>query len=164
MQVKDKVVAITGAASGIGRALAQRFKQEGAKGIVIADVQEQPLQTLASELSALAVPCDVSKEDDIKQLVQQAENTYGPIDVFCSNAGIAWLGDEHASDADWQTNWNVHVMAHVYAARAVAQSMAERNGYFILTGFCSRVVNAYRFSNLCCYQTWYSRLCRVLGD
>lgn len=133
MQVKDKVVIITGAASGIGRALAQRFAQEGAKAIALADIQEDGLNELAAEVNGLAVPCDVSQENDIQQLIARTEAELGPIDVFCSNAGVARWGDEHASDKEWTLNWDVHVMAHVYAARATAAKLAARSGYMIIT-------------------------------
>jgi NAD(P)-dependent dehydrogenase (short-subunit alcohol dehydrogenase family) len=134
MKVNGKVCVVTGAASGIGRALARRFKAEGAKGIAVADLQEGPLKEVASELGALAVPTDVAKEADIKRLVERTEERLGPIDVFCSNAGIARIGDEHAADAEWQLNWDIHVMAHVYAARAVVPGMVKRgSGYLVNT-------------------------------
>ena len=70
--------------------------------------------------------CDVRRETDIQTLVAAAESAHGPVDIFCSNAGICELGDEHVSDADWQRNWEIHVMAHVHAARAVAE---KRNNF-----------------------------------
>ena len=134
MKVEGKVAVITGAASGIGRALARRFKAEGAAGIAVADMQEEAMVALADEIGALPIVTDVSREGDIQTLVERAENELGPIDIFCSNAGIAWLGGEDVPDADWQKNWDIHVMAHVYAARAVAPKMAARgDGYLINT-------------------------------
>ena len=134
MRVRDKICVVTGAASGIGRALARRFKAEGAKAIAIADLQEAPLKTVADELGALAVVTDVAKEADIQRLVERTEAKYGPIDVFCSNAGIARIGGEAAPDAEWQLNWDIHVMAHVYAARAVVPKMVARGtGYLVNT-------------------------------
>jgi len=134
MKVDGKVCVVTGGASGIGRALAQRFKAEGAAGVVVADLQEGPLQAVADEVGGVAVPCDVAREADIRRLVQVAEESCGPIDVFCSNAGIARIGDEDVADDEWQLNWDIHVMAHVYAARAVAPKMAARgSGYLINT-------------------------------
>lgn len=134
MKLAGKVVVITGGASGIGEALAKRFHQEGAKGIVVADVQEELLNIVANEINGLPVLCDVTKESDIHNLVQQAEARFGPIDVFCSNAGLLRPGGEEAPDSDWQLNWEVHLMAHVYAARAVAPKMAARgSGYLVNT-------------------------------
>lgn len=134
MKIANKVVVITGGASGIGEAMAKRFHQEGAKGIVVADVQEELLNIVANEINGLPVLCDVTKESDIQNLVQQAEARFGPIDVFCSNAGLLRPGGEEAPDSDWQLNWQVHLMAHVYAARAVAPKMAARgSGYLVNT-------------------------------
>jgi NAD(P)-dependent dehydrogenase (short-subunit alcohol dehydrogenase family) len=132
MNVQGKVVVITGAASGIGAALARRFRVAGARGLVLADVAREQLAAVASETQALAVPCNVAHEDDIRALVERTESSYGPIDLFCSNAGIARLGDEDAPDEEWQLNWDVHVMAHVYAVRAVAPRMVARGGGYLL--------------------------------
>ena len=125
---------VTGGASGIGRALARRFRAEGARGIVLADLQEEALRDAAGEIDALAVPCNVADEADIARLVAAAEEAFGPIDVFVSNAGIARMGGVDAPDAEWRQNWDIHVMAHVYAARAVAPKMAARGcGYLVNT-------------------------------
>jgi NAD(P)-dependent dehydrogenase (short-subunit alcohol dehydrogenase family) len=147
MKIQDKVVVVTGGASGIGRALAHRFTTEGAKGVVVADLDEGSLRGVAGEIGGLAVVCDVTDEADIARLVAAAEEAYGPIDVFCSNAGIARMGGEDTPDAVWQQNWDIHVMAHVYAARAVAPGMAERgSGYLVNTasaaGLLSHVQSA----------------------
>lgn len=134
MDVRDKIAVITGGASGIGRELARRFMAEGAKAVAVADVQEEALAAVAEEIGGLAVPTDVASEADIQNLVARAEAELGPIDIFCSNAGIARLGDENAPDEEWQLNWNIHLMAHVYAVRAVAPKMAARgSGYLIHT-------------------------------
>ncbi|MEL0114529.1 MAG: SDR family oxidoreductase, partial [Rickettsiales bacterium] len=102
--------------------------------LAIADMQEDALQAVADEIGALAMVTDVSREGDIQALVAKTETELGPIDIFCSNAGICWLGGDDAPDEEWQTNWNVHVMAHVYAARAVAPGMAARgSGYLVNT-------------------------------
>ncbi|MFT5394203.1 MAG: NAD(P)-dependent dehydrogenase (short-subunit alcohol dehydrogenase family) [Gammaproteobacteria bacterium] len=134
MKLAGKVVIVTGAGSGIGRALARRFVAEGAKGVLCADLQADAVQAVADEIGAVAVACDVADEAQIQALVQRAESDIGPVDVFCSNAGIAQLGDENAPDSDWQRNWDIHVMAHVYAARAVCPGMAARgSGYLVNT-------------------------------
>jgi len=134
MKLAGKVAVITGAAGGIGAAMARRFAREGAKGVVVADLHEEPLRALAKEIGGLAVACDVAKEVDIVALATRAEERFGPIDVFCSNAGLVREGDEDSSDGDWALNWSVHVMSHVYAARCVAKKMAERgSGYIVNT-------------------------------
>ncbi len=134
MKVKNKIAVITGAASGIGAALARRFHAEGATAIAVADVQAERLQEVAASVGGLPIVCNVAKESDIQNLVARVEAELGPIDIFCSNAGIARLGDEDAPNAEWQLNWDIHVMAHVYAVRAVAPKMAARgSGYLIHT-------------------------------
>ncbi len=134
MKIAGKVIAITGAAGGIGAALARRFNAEGAAGIALADLQEEALCAVAAEVDGIAVPTDVAKETEVQNFVATTEAKYGPIDIFCSNAGIARMGSEHTADALWQLNWDIHVMAHVYAARAVAGKMAERGtGYLVNT-------------------------------
>jgi NAD(P)-dependent dehydrogenase (short-subunit alcohol dehydrogenase family) len=142
MDLKGKVAVITGAASGIGRAAALRFKQEGASGLVLADLSSEKLKHIASEVDGLGVPCDVSKEADIQRLVREAEARYGRIDVFFSNAGIFQRGGLEASDADWERNWKIHVMAHVWAARAVGEKMVARGGgYFLITASAAGLLN-----------------------
>lgn len=134
MRIAGKVAIVTGAASGIGRAVAQRFTAEGAKAVIAADRQEGPLQDLAAACGAVPMVCDATREVDIQEMVARTEADHGPVDVFCSNAGICDLGDVAVPDADWQSNWNIHVMAHVYAARAVADKMAARGeGYLVNT-------------------------------
>ena len=100
MKIEGKVAVITGAASGIGRAMARKFKAEGAAGIAVADLQEEALIAVAEEIGGLPVVTDVSREADIQTLVERTETEIGPIDIFCSNAGIAWLGGEDVPDAD----------------------------------------------------------------
>ena len=132
MKLTNKNVIITGGASGIGHALARRFRAEGTANITVADLQADKLAAVAEEVGGLAVPCDVAQEADIKTLVARAEAAHGPVDVFCSNAGLVRYGWEEAPDEVWQTNWNVHVMAHVYAARAVIPGMLARGGGYLV--------------------------------
>jgi len=132
MKIRDKVAVVTGGASGIGRGLCRRFAAEGAKGIVVSDYNGEGAAKVAEEIGGLAVTTDVGKEADVKKLVEIATSHYGPIDLFCSNAGISVLGGAEAPDSDWQRCWDVHVMAHVYAARAVLPSMIERGGGYLL--------------------------------
>ena len=134
MKLNNKIAIVTGAASGIGRALATRFLAEGARAVAIADQDAEGLNEVASQIGALAVPCNVADEEQIQALVERVETDLGEVDVFVSNAGIARLGDEHVDDREWQLNWDIHVMAHVYAARAVAGKMAGRGeGYLVNT-------------------------------
>ena len=135
MKIQGKVIVVTGGASGIGRGLCRRFAAEGAKGIVVSDYNGEGAAKVADEIGGLAVRTDVGNEKDIQKLVEIATHTYGPIDLFCSNAGISVPGGAEVPDSDWQCCWQVHVMAHVYAARAVLPSMIERGaGYLLQTG------------------------------
>jgi NAD(P)-dependent dehydrogenase (short-subunit alcohol dehydrogenase family) len=133
MRIDGKCVVVTGAASGIGAALARRFAAEGARGVVVADVQKDALDGVAREIGdVLAVQCDVTDEAQIRALVDAAEDRYGPIDLFCSNAGIVVPGGADASDEIWSRSINVNVMAHVYAARIMVPRMIDRGGGYLL--------------------------------
>ena len=134
MNLKDRIVVITGAASGIGRAMARRFAAEGTKLIVCADRDEAGAKATAAEVGGVAFKVDVSIEADIQNLIETVEADHGPIDLFCSNAGVATTGGVETADADWQRTWDVNVMAHVYAARAVLPGMLARGrGYLLNT-------------------------------
>jgi NAD(P)-dependent dehydrogenase (short-subunit alcohol dehydrogenase family) len=132
MELKDKIVVVTGAASGIGRALAQRFAREGAKAVVCADRDETGAKATAEGIGGLAFRVDVSHEDEIRALIERVEAEVGPIDLFCSNAGIGVGGGAEASNADWQRIWDINVMAHVWAARHLVPRMAARGGGYLL--------------------------------
>ena len=137
MELKDRVVVVTGGASGIGRALCLAAAAEGAKGVVVADLDSKGAQTVADEVSAsggraLAVRCDVGVEDEVQQLVKTAEQELGPVDVFCANAGILTSGGIEASDEVWDRAWQVNVKSHVYAARTVVPGMVERGGGYLV--------------------------------
>ena len=134
MEIKNKIIVITGGGSGIGAALARRFKAEGARGIAVADLNEAGLAQVAADTGAIPIRCNVAVEAEIQALVARVEAELGPIDIFCSNAGIARLGDEDVPNDEWQLNWDIHVMAHVYAVRAVAPGMVARgSGYLVHT-------------------------------
>ncbi len=132
MHPRDKVCVVTGGASGIGEAVARAFVAAGARGVVIADMNAAKLQAVADDIGALAVPTDVSQEADIQALIAAAEAKFGPVDVFYSNAGISRPGMESASDADWDLNWRVHVLSHVFAARALVPGMLARGSGYLL--------------------------------
>jgi len=134
MDIKDKVVIVTGAASGIGKALAERFAKGGARAVVVADLDGAGAEAVAAGVGGLGLKVDVSNEAEVQQLVQTATERFGRVDVFCSNAGIIARADEDASNAQWQRHWDVNLMAHVYAARAVLPQMLERGeGYLVQT-------------------------------
>jgi NAD(P)-dependent dehydrogenase (short-subunit alcohol dehydrogenase family) len=134
MELAGKVVVVTGAAAGIGRALAIRFAREGVKGMVLADLDDAGIGRVAKLAGAIGLTADVSKESDIQRVVARATNEYGPVDLFCSNAGIFIPGAEDVPDEQWQRIFGVNVMAHVYAARTVLPSMLARGeGYFLST-------------------------------
>jgi NAD(P)-dependent dehydrogenase (short-subunit alcohol dehydrogenase family) len=136
MQVRGKVIVVTGAAGGIGAALASRFADEGAAGIVVSDVDGAGVGRTAATIGerALAVRADVTDEAQVADLVTAAESAFGPVDLFCSNAGIATgTGIDAPADA-WSVSWSVNVMAHVHAANAVLPSMLARGeGYLLQT-------------------------------
>jgi NAD(P)-dependent dehydrogenase (short-subunit alcohol dehydrogenase family) len=134
MVITDKVVVVTGGGNGIGRALCRRFAVECAKRVVVVDLDAAAAARVAGEIAGMAIAADVSREDDVKRVVAEIMERHGAIDLFCSNAGIAVDGDEHTPAADWQRCWDVNVMAHVFAARAVLPAMLARGeGYLLQT-------------------------------
>ena len=132
MDLKNKIIVVTGAASGIGRALAVRFAAEGAKLVVCADRDEPGAKVTAEMMGGVAAKVDVSKEADIEGLIAMVERDHGPIDLFCSNAGIGVGGGAETPNADWQRIWDINVMAHVWAARHLVPLMAARGGGYLL--------------------------------
>jgi NAD(P)-dependent dehydrogenase (short-subunit alcohol dehydrogenase family) len=140
VKLAGKIVVVTGGANGIGRALCERFAQDGAGHVVVADIDEAGAAAVAQPIGGTAVACDVAREADVRRLVEEVEAQRGPIDLFCSNAGIARGFDlatdnvAAAPDADWTRSWAVNVMAHVYAARVLVPRMRARGGgYFLQT-------------------------------
>lgn len=134
MELRDRVVVVTGGASGIGRAMCERFAREGLRGLVVADLDEAGAATVAAPLGAMAVRTDVSREEELHALVERATRAFGRIDLFCSNAGIISRADQDAPAATWQRHWDVNVMAHVHAANAVLPQMRARGeGYLLQT-------------------------------
>jgi NAD(P)-dependent dehydrogenase (short-subunit alcohol dehydrogenase family) len=139
VRVGGKVVVVTGAGSGIGAALCRRFADEGARAVVVTDRDGPAAELVAAELSgatdAVADPLDVTDPHAVTALVRDVEARFGALDLFCSNAGMATgigLGEGDAADALWQAAFDVHVMAHVYAARAVLPGMLARGGGYLL--------------------------------
>jgi NAD(P)-dependent dehydrogenase (short-subunit alcohol dehydrogenase family) len=142
MQLEGKHVVVTGGASGIGRALVRRFAAEGARGVVVADLDAAGCEKVAAEVGGTAVATDVADPAQVKALVARAEEAHGPVDLFCSNAGIATPGGVEAPDADWERIWKINVMSHVYGARAVLPSMLARGeGYLLNTASAAGLLN-----------------------
>jgi len=134
MQLKDKVAVVTGGGNGIGRALCRRFAAEGARAVIVADIQAAAAELVAKETGGVAVAANVAREPDVLRLVGQVIKDYGAIDLFCSNAGIGAKGGVEAADQEWSRSWEVNVLAHVYAARAVLPHMLARHeGYLLQT-------------------------------
>ena len=121
-----------GAANGIGAALARAFAAHGAKAVACADLDIEGARVVANEINGLAVAVDVSSEGDIAAMITHVEDTLGPIDLFCSNAGVFVSGGAEAANADWQRLWDINVMAHVWAARHVVPRMIARGGGYLL--------------------------------
>lgn len=132
MEIKDKIVVVTGAASGIGRALAERFAKEGAKLVVCADVNGDGAAATAKPIGGVAFTTDVSKEADIQRMIETVEREHGPIGLFCSNAGIGIGGGAEVANEGWQRIWDINVMAHVWAARHLIPRMIARGGGYLL--------------------------------
>jgi len=142
MEVEGRVVVVTGAARGIGRALARGFSGAGAAGVVVADIDGQGAESVAREVKGTAVACDVADESSVRAMVAKAESTYGRIDIVCSNAGIAVGGGPEAANEDWQRIWSVNVMSHVLIARHVLPGMlARREGYLVGTISAAGLLN-----------------------
>src|SRR5580698_6064356 len=130
MKLEGKVVVVTGGANGIGRAMCRRFAAEGAKVVVVADIEIESARKVANEIGGCEYSVNVASESDIQLLVDDVLKKHGQIDLFCSNAGIGVEGDCEVTNHNWQRIWEINVMAHVYAARHVLPGMlARKDGY-----------------------------------
>ncbi|MEO1780178.1 MAG: SDR family oxidoreductase [Pseudomonadota bacterium] len=132
MDISGKVVAITGAAQGIGAALARAAHQHGAKAVACLDIDFGSAASVAHEINGLPVNVDVSIEADITHAIDQIEDTLGPIDLFCSNAGILPHGGIDVVDDIWDRAWRINVMSHLWAARRLIPAMTARGGGYLL--------------------------------
>jgi NAD(P)-dependent dehydrogenase (short-subunit alcohol dehydrogenase family) len=133
VQVKGAVAVVTGGGNGIGAAMARRFATEGAAGVLVADLDEAAAHQVAAEVTEAGIPAlgrrvDVADEAQIEAMVVAAEAAFGPVDLMVSNAGIGTNAGLDADPGMWQRSWEVNVLAHVHAARAVLPSMLERGG------------------------------------
>lgn len=147
MEIAGKVVVVTGGANGIGRALCERFHAEGARKVVVADLEEGNARVVADLVDGDAYGVNVRDESAIQSMVAAVEAEHGQIDLFCSNAGIIALDGEpwwatSAPNDTWQAMWEIHVMSHVYAARACLPAMLARGeGYFLNTASAAGLLN-----------------------
>jgi NAD(P)-dependent dehydrogenase (short-subunit alcohol dehydrogenase family) len=132
MDIKDKVAIVTGAGSGIGKAIVERFHDEGARAIVVVDRDGDGAQKVAASVGARAVALDVTDEKAIAKLVSETVEENGCLDIFVSNAGYVTQGGLEVENQEIQRMWEVHVMAHIYAARSAVPVMAANGGGYLL--------------------------------
>ena len=144
MDMQNRVAIITGGTGGIGRAMASAFLREGARAVVIADLDAGAVAATAAEIGCEGQACDVTDEAQVQRLVNETLSRHGHIDLFCSNAGAGGSGLlTDAGNDVWQAQWDLHVMAHLYAARAVLPGMIERGeGYLLNTASAAGLLAA----------------------
>lgn len=145
MELNAKVAVITGGTGGIGQALARAFLAEGAEAVVIADLDAMTVESTAEEIGCDGLVCDVTDEAQVNSLVDFALQKYGRVDLFCSNAGAATAEGALLDNPNevWQRQWELHVMAHVYASRALLPGMTERReGYILVTASAAGLLAA----------------------
>ncbi len=142
MQIRDKIIVVTGAGGGIGKALVKKFCAEGAKAVVAVDINAETTAQTAADFGCFAMCADVSKEDDVIRIIEDTENDIGPIDLYCNNAGVAIGASEQSSTSEWQLSWEVNVLSHVYSARHLVPRMIQRGGgYFLNTASAAGLLN-----------------------
>jgi NAD(P)-dependent dehydrogenase (short-subunit alcohol dehydrogenase family) len=141
MKLNQKIVIITGAASGIGLALATRFVQEGAV-VIASDRRQEAGEAAARAIGASFIAANIAEETGVEALVQSVLEQHGRIDLFCSNAGIGLPMDALAPESDWDRIININLKSHVWAARHALPSMLERGeGYFLNTASAAGLLN-----------------------
>jgi NAD(P)-dependent dehydrogenase (short-subunit alcohol dehydrogenase family) len=134
LNLRDRVVVVTGGGSGIGAALARRFSAEEPRALILGDLDQDSAETVAAEIGATALQVDVADPDSNDHLIDQTEDRFGPVDLFCANAGIGFAGDEQTPPERWDRMWQVNLMSHVHAARRLVPGwLARGEGYFLST-------------------------------
>ena len=134
MNITDRVVVVTGGGSGIGAAMARRFAEENPRGLIVADLDIASATSVASDIGATAVHVDVADPESNDRLIDETEDRFGPVDLFCANAGIGFAGDEQTAPERWDFMWHVNLMSHVHAARRLIPGwLARGEGYFLST-------------------------------
>ena len=169
MDIRNKTVVVTGAATGIGRALALAFAQAGARGVAVADLNEAGAAKVAGEVQQAVPSCqvfaqavDVADAAAVQALADEATRRFGQVDVFCSNAGIILRKGLDAGADEWQRIWEINVMAHIHAARAVLPQMLERgDGYFVNTVSAAGLLSQIGSAPLRGDQARGDRVCRM---
>ena len=132
MEINNKVVVVTGGSGGIGQAMASSFINENAKVVILLDINFDNFESKNNNL--ISKICDVTNEKALIKMIDEINLEFGLIDIFCSNAGVLSLGNEQTSIKDWNKNWNLHVMSHVFAAKKLIPDMLKRgSGYFVNT-------------------------------
>lgn len=132
MDLADKIIVVTGGASGIGKAMCERFAKEGAKHIVVADMDGAGAAEVAASVKGSSIGLDVTDEQAMIRMIDDTEAKIGPIDLFCSNAGIGIGKGLDEPNSVWQKIWEVNTMSHVYAARHMVPRMTARGGGYLL--------------------------------
>lgn len=132
MELADKIVVVTGAASGIGKALVERFHAEGTRRIVAVDLDGEGATATAESVAGVGMGCDVADESQLVSVIERTEAEVGPIDLFCSNAGVGAGPELSSPNEQWQLCWDVNVMSHVYAARQLIPRMVARGGGYLM--------------------------------
>lgn len=134
MRVSDKVVVVTGGGSGIGAGLARRFAREAAAAVIVADIDLEAATQIAGDMGGHPAAVDVADAESNRRLIDETEERFGPIDLFCANAGIAFAGDEQSPEDDWDRAWRVNFLSHVHAARLLIPRWTARGeGYLLVT-------------------------------
>jgi NAD(P)-dependent dehydrogenase (short-subunit alcohol dehydrogenase family) len=135
MELENQTIVVTGGGGGIGRAMVERFAKERPRGIAVVDQNGEAAIASAERVGGLAIVADLTRESEVRRAISEAEAEFGPVDLFCSNAGfVPPVGGFDVPDEGWLRHWNVHVMAHVWAARALVPAMVARgHGYLLNT-------------------------------